>query len=280
MIVEANAKVNLSLSIVGTRKDGYHDLDMIMVPISLYDTIEIEVLDDEYETLVEMDDYSIPPQNSVTKAIALMKEHFHIEKDFSVYIHKRIPSEAGLGGGSSDAAFVMKAIVQLMKIQTTDEELIELGKKIGADVPFFTKNCPARVQGIGEKITPIEGVRNYKLLLMKPFLGCSTKEIFHLFDQNHLHYDSQVEKAIQALKENNIKDLAIYLQNDLEEPAFSCLEDIKRIKEILKSEGLEVIKMSGSGSTIFALSEDEELLKRIMKKYQQKGYYLQIVSIL
>lgn len=82
MIVEANAKVNLSLSIVGTRKDGYHDLDMIMVPISLYDTIEIEVLDDEYETLVEMDDYSIPPQNSVTKAIALMKEHFHIEKIF------------------------------------------------------------------------------------------------------------------------------------------------------------------------------------------------------
>mgnify|MGYP002711409804 FL=1 len=94
MIVEANAKVNLSLSIVGTRKDGYHDLDMIMVPISLYDTIEIEVLDDEYETLVEMDDYSIPPQNSVTKAIALMKEHFHIEKDFSVYIHKRIPSKS------------------------------------------------------------------------------------------------------------------------------------------------------------------------------------------
>lgn len=280
MIVQANAKINLSLSVVGKREDGYHELDMIMVPISLYDTIEIEVLSDEYETLVEMDDYSVPEKNSVTKAIALMKEHFHIQEEFYVFVHKRIPSEAGLGGGSSDAAFVMKAIVQLLHLKTSDEELMTLGKKIGADVPFFIINKPARVQGIGEKITPITCSKDYKFLLMKPFLGCSTKEIFHLFDQNQAPITSKIEKAIEALKDDDFNKMKETFQNDLELPAISCLEDILRIKTILEREGNFVILMSGSGSTVFALSKEEDLLHKVKEKYQDKGYYLQIVSIL
>ena len=125
MKLKANAKVNVALQVVGRRVDGYHNLDMVMLPIGLYDTIEIEVLDEEYETNVEFDDYSIPlgDKNSVNKAIRLLREKYHFKEEFDVFVEKGIPSQAGLGGGSSDAAFVIKAIVEMLKIDAKKEDV-------------------------------------------------------------------------------------------------------------------------------------------------------------
>lgn len=280
MIIKANAKINLALHVVNQKEDGYHQLDMIMVPIALYDTIEIERLGEDYEATVEFDDYSIPASNSVTKAITKMREHFHFEDAFSIYIEKGIPSEAGLGGGSADAAFVMKAIVELLHLKATEEELIDIAKQVGADVPFFIKNQPCRVEGIGEKLTPISIQKNYFALLVKPFLGCSTKEIFKRFDEEKLKYSSSIEESILALKEGKDEILAYTLQNDLEAVASQFLGDIERVHRSLKEDGFSLVLMSGSGSTVFALSENKEQIQKAYDKYKQKGYYVQITSII
>ena len=282
MKVKANAKINIALKVVSSRLDGYHDLDMIMVPIDLYDTIDIEVLSEEYETNVEFDDYSIPlgEKNSVNKAINLLREKFGFKEEFDVYVEKRIPSEAGLGGGSSDAAFTLKAIVDLLKLPISEEELIELGKKIGADVPFFLINKPSRVEGIGEKITPFELKEKPLVLLVKPFLGCSTKEIFKEFDLNKENIEGDITLAITALQEGNLEEVNKYRLNDLEKPAIKFLNDINTVLESLKNDGFEVVGMSGSGSTCFALSFNKELLLEKSKYYKQKGYYVLLTSII
>lgn len=282
MKIKANAKINIALKVVGTRENGYHDLDMIMVPIGLYDVIDIEVLSDEYETNVEFDDYSIPlgPKNTINKAIELLRDKYHFKEEFDVYVEKGIPSEAGLGGGSSDAAFVLKAIVDLLKLPASEEELIEIGKKIGADVPFFIKNSPARVTGIGEYITPFELENKPGVLLVKPFIGCSTKEVFKEFDLAKENQDGDILKAIEALQEGKLEQVQKYRLNDLEKPAIKFLSDIQKIIKNLKDDGFEVVGMSGSGSTVFALSNNRALLLEKSKYYKQKGYYVVLTSII
>ncbi len=282
MKVKANAKINIALKIVSNRKDGYHDLEMIMVPIDLYDVINIEILDDEYETNVEFDDYSIPlgSRNSVNKAIEALRNRFKFKEEFDVYVEKRIPSQAGLGGGSADAAFTLMAVTDLLKLPLSEEELIEIGKEIGADVPFFLVNKAAKVEGIGEKITPFELKEKPYVLLVKPFLGCSTKEVYNNYDLLDKTEKGDIEKTIEALQDGDLKRVNEYRYNDLEKPAIMILNDIDRIINSLKNDGFEAVGMSGSGSTVFALSFDKELCMKKSKYYKQKGYYVVLTSII
>lgn len=282
MKVKANAKINIALKIVSNREDGYHDLEMIMVPIDLYDVINIEILDDEYETNVEFDDYSIPlgSQNSVNKAIEALRNRFKFKEEFDVYVEKRIPSQAGLGGGSADAAFTLMAVADLLKLSLSEEELVEIGKEIGADVPFFMVNKAAKVEGIGEKITPFELKEKPYVLLVKPFLGCSTKEVYNNYDLLDKTEKGDIEKTIEALQDGDLKRVNEYRYNDLEKPAIMILNDIDRIINSLKNDGFEVVGMSGSGSTIFALSFDKALCMKKSEYYKQKGYYVILTSII
>ncbi len=154
MEIKAHAKINLCLNVVGRRDDGYHELEMVMVPLTLHDTIYIELSDkDEYSC----SDQSLPMDlsNTVVKAVELMRKTFGFKEHFKVHIQKEIPSQAGLAGGSADAAAVMKAIRELLKIDVSIEELSQLGKQVGADVPFCVMETCALVKGIGEKISSI-----------------------------------------------------------------------------------------------------------------------------
>ncbi len=282
MKVKANAKINIHLKIISTREDGYHNLEMVMAPIDLYDTISIDVLSEEYETNVEFDDYSIPlgANNSVNKAIELLRKKYKFKEEFDVYIEKRIPSQSGLGGGSADAAFIMRAIVDLLNLPASEEELIELGKEIGADVPFFLINKTAKVEGIGESITPFELKDKPYVLLIKPFLGCSTKEVYEKYDLLDKNNDGDIYKTINALKEGDLKKVDVHRVNDLEKPACEILNDIKTIMNCLKYDGFETVGMSGSGSTVFALSFNKDLCIQKSEYYKQKGYYVILTSII
>ena len=185
--------------------------------------------------------------------------------------------QAGLGGGSSNAAFTMKAVNEMLKLGATDEELIELATPLGADIPFFIPCIPSRCRGIGEKLEPIEIKNNYYVLLVKPSAGCSTKEVFKITDSTEYKHPN-IENVLKALKEGDDDLLAESIGNSLEEAATSLVPEIKQIKQTLLDRGLKIVLMSGSGSTVFALSTDLKLLKSLRKELDDH-YFVEICKI-
>ena len=278
--VKSFAKINISLRIVSKRSDGYHELDSIMVPIELHDSIIISTLKNSADNFVTVDDFSngLIHYNLASTGIEALAKKYKFDTKFRVYIHKVIPMQAGLGGGSSNAAFTMKAVNNMMKCGASDEDIIELAKSFGADIPFFVKCVPARCKGIGELMEPIEIKNNYHVLIVKPSLGCSTKEVFALADKKKEYNPVDIDSVVKALKEGDDDLLAEVMGNSLEEAAMSLVPEIKEIKDKMKELGLKLVLMSGSGSTVFALSTDASLLKKAAKEFENK-YVVELTKV-
>ena len=278
--VKSYAKINISLNVIKKREDGYHELDSLMLPIELHDSIIIESFSKGTDNFVTVDDFSngLIHYNLATTAINAMAEKYHFSNKFRIFIHKVIPMQAGLGGGSSNAAFTMKAVNSMLKLGASEEELIELATPLGADIPFFIPCLPSRCRGIGEKLEPIEMKNNYYVILVKPNVGCSTKEIFSILDSGeYIHPD--IETVLMALKEGDDDLLASSIGNSLEAAAMSLVPEISQIKEMLLSYGLKIVLMSGSGSTVFALSQDNKLLKKIAHQLEGK-YFVEVCKVI
>lgn len=279
--IKSYAKINLSLNIVGKREDGYHLLDMVMVPIELHDSIIISPLGKNLiDNFVTVDDFTngLIHYNLASSAINTLTNKYNCDAHFRVFIHKVIPMQAGLGGGSSNAAFTMKAVNQMLKLNASDQELIELATPLGADIPFFINCVPARCQGIGEVMSPVEIKNNYYVLIVKPKEGCSTKEVFKKFDTMGGKAPN-IDKVIEALKSGDDEMLAENMGNVLEDAAVTICPEIKEIKEYLLNSGVRIAMMSGSGSSVFALSTDKMLLKRIMKNIEDR-WFVELTKII
>lgn len=282
MIVKAFAKINLAINVVGKKDDGYHDLDMIMLPVDLHDSIRIEVLPSNFETYITCDDFSLEVNeyNLCSITVEKMKKKYDIDKSFRIHIHKNIPIGAGLGGGSSNAAAVINAIKTLLKLNIPYEEEIELAKSIGADVPFFLNSKPARVKGIGEDLTPIKIKNKYYVLLIKPEHGLSTKEVYQKYDElgsdNHADVDNLV-KALENGEDDKLKD---FMGNDLENASITMLPTIGEIKKQLLDDGFENVLMSGSGSSVFAISTNRAMIEKEYKKLSKLGFNAFLTKVL
>ena len=278
--IRSYAKINLCLNITGKREDGFHELDMIMLPISLHDSLVVSKLYKSADNFVTVDDFSIGSftYNLATFAIDKLQSVYHFNDKFRILIHKVIPIQAGLGGGSSNAACAMKAVNSLLKLGATDEQLMDLGKDLGADIPFFVKCKPARCRGIGEIIDPIEIKNNYYVLLVKPEMGCSTREVYQAADAMKLDV-CNMDNVIKALAEGDDELLANNLANSLQAPAISLVPAIQTIIDELKESGLKIVQMTGSGSAVFALSTDKKLLKKVFKKFENK-YQVELAKVL
>jgi 4-diphosphocytidyl-2C-methyl-D-erythritol kinase len=278
--IKSYAKINISLDVVRKREDGYHELDSVMLPIELHDSIIIETLKKANDNFVTVDDFSngLVHYNLATSAINAMAAKYGFSTKFRIYIHKVIPMQAGLGGGSSNAAFTMKAVNQLLKLNATNEELIEIATPLGADIPFFIPCVPSRCRGIGEKLEPIEIKNNYYVLLVKPNIGCSTKEVFALADSREYKHPD-IETVLKALREGDDELLASSVGNSLEDPAIALVPEIAHIKQSLKDHGLKIVLISGSGSTVFALSTDVQLLKKVRKELEDH-YFVEICKVI
>ena len=278
--VKSFAKINISLRVVSKREDGYHELDSLMLPIELHDSIIISTLQNSYDNFVTVDDFSngLIHYNLASTGINALAKKYGFSTKFRVYIHKVIPMQAGLGGGSSNAAFTMKAVCQMLKLNPTDEELMELAAPFGADIPFFIRCKPSRAKGIGEILEPIEIKNNYYCLIVKPSTGCSTKEVFSIADKAE-YKPVDIDTVIKALKEGDDDLLADSIGNSLEEAAISLVPEIAQIKEALKAIGLKIVLMSGSGSSVFALSTDQSLIKKAAKQLEDK-YLVEVTRVL
>ena len=269
--IRSFAKINISLNITKKRDDGYHELDSVMLPISLHDSLVISKLNTATDNYVTVDDFSIGTfsYNLASFAIEKLQSIYHFNDKFRVFIHKVIPIQAGLGGGSSNAAFTLKAVNTMLKLGATDEELIELSKTLGCDIPFFIKCKPSRVQGIGEILTPVNVKNNYYVLLVKPETGCSTKEVYSISDTMDLK-TTNIENVVKALEEGDDDLLADNISNALQEPAIKVVPSIQTIIDEMHENGLKMVQVTGSGSAVFALSTDKKLLKRVFKKFEDK----------
>ena len=270
--VKSYAKINISLRVKSKMENGYHELDSVMVPIELHDSIVISPLYNRNDSFVTVDDFSngLIHYNLAGSAIDALEKKYGVHKCFRIYIHKVIPMQAGLGGGSSNAAFTLRAINQILKLGASDEELIEIATPLGADIPFFIKCQPSRCGGIGEKIQPIEIKNNYHVLIVKPNEGVSTKECFKIAD-NKPYPEVDVDKVVEALRIGDDDMLAEYIGNSLQPSAIELVPEIQTIIDYLKEQGLKLVMMSGSGSSVFALSTDKSILKRVQKQIDEEG---------
>ncbi|MEG1475540.1 MAG: 4-(cytidine 5'-diphospho)-2-C-methyl-D-erythritol kinase [Longicatena sp.] len=272
MNIKAYAKINLCLNVVGKRDDGYHELEMIMVPLTLHDTITITLSNkDEFtcsDATLPMDEH-----NTVVKAVSLLRSLYPIQEHFHIHVEKNIPAQAGLAGGSADGAAVLRGIRDLLKLPITLEELSLKSKQIGADVPFCVMQTSALVKGIGEKITPIHIHSDFEILLVKPNEGVSTKKAFAMLDFNACeHPDCNLVK--DCLEQDRFQDLASSVSNSLEYSAFQLVPQIKALKQTLLHKGFDVVLMSGSGSSVFALTRDLTLIKETEIEMKNKGYFV------
>ncbi len=275
MKVQARAKINLALDVVERMDNGYHSLDMIMAPISICDEIEIEIgICDE----VTCEGMKLPENNTVSKMVQVLKELYHLSSNYKISIKKHIPAQAGLGGGSTDAAAVCKAILQMEGIEETEENLYEITKQVGADVPFCIHDKWARVKGIGEKIIPIESDWQFNIIVVKPDFGISTANAFSKWKESR-PFHPDVDLVESSIREKNMDLLYQTMANALEPIAFEIEPELNQVKMDMEDAGLVRILMSGSGSSMLGFSVDEDVIQSAYERLKEKYNFVQIVHV-
>ena len=273
--LKSRATINLSIDVLGKREDGYHLVEMIMQTIDLFDKIKIFSLKED-TIIIESNSLDIPldSTNIVYKAADLIKKQYNIKEGVKIIIEKNIPIAAGMAGGSSNAAAVLVGLNQLWQLKLSENKLKELGLKLGADVPFCIGGQTALAENIGEKLTKIDGLsENIFILVCKPELFVSTKEIYEEIDSKIIEKRPNNKLLIQLLKENKIQQIADNMYNVLEEVTRERYPVIEEIEKIMMENDALGSMMSGSGPTVFGLyinREDAENCKnKLLKKFSQ-----------
>ena len=270
MFYKAYAKINLSLDILRKRKDGYHELKMIMQTVSLYDEIYIEK-SDTISIECNKDDIPLNNKNLAWKAADAFFNYTSISLGCKIKLIKHIPDGAGLGGGSSDAATVLLALNEIYNTNLTNEELINIAVKIGADVPFFILKGTCLAEGIGEKLTKIENNTDPYILIHKPSFSISTKWAYeNLKLDNKNNYN--VDKIVENLKDKNYNFKDIF--NYLEDVSVSKYPQINDIKNKMKYYGATAALMSGSGSSVFGIFTDKNAAQTAFESFEKNTVFL------
>lgn len=255
MITYPNAKINLGLNIVEKRPDGYHNLETVFYPINIQDALEVTTSESENEYSLTISGTPIegdPENNLVVKAYKLLKQDFPEIPGINIHMYKHIPTGAGLGGGSADAAFMIKLLNEKFKLNISVKKMEEYSAKLGADCAFFIQNKPVYASGIGNIFEPIQlSLKGYYLVLVKPDIFVSTKDAFA-----HI----KPKKATNSLKDiirMPVETWRAVMKNDFEESVFIKYPDIAAIKDKLYDMGAIYASMSGSGSSVFGIFREQ-----------------------
>ena len=261
----APAKINWFLFVPGKRDDGYHEIRSLMQCVDLADQLSFEAAD----TLSLEANCSIPTyDNAVWRAALLLKEHAGIDKGARISLKKNVPMEAGLGGGSSDAASALMGLNRLWELGLSGGELSRLGAKLGSDVPFFLGARCSLVSGRGEITKPVGLEGSFALLIVKPSFGVPTPWAYRALSRytGLTNAGNNIKLFIRALKDGDLESLDTSGGNDLETGVLPAYPEISRIKDALKREGASYVMMSGSGSTVFGVFRNQEAARRAARK--------------
>lgn len=264
MQIEAHAKINLTLDVTGRDERGYHLLSSVFAEISLSDTVTLTPGGKGIS--LSCSDPKIPTDEGnlcVKAAHALLEGLSLLQRDFHINLVKRIPSQAGLGGGSSDAAAVIKLLCRHFGISTDDKKVQAIALSVGADLPFFLKGGVCLAEGVGEKLTPLYPMPEYFIVLAKTAESASTPEVYRLYDQQMELQPSTSLQFLTALKEG--RDVTSYVSNHLTAAAATVCPSVLRLKEQLSAAGALASEMSGSGSAVYGLFSEEKAAQNAMK---------------
>ena len=285
MKVKACAKINLCLDVLSRRSNGYHDVEMVMTNIDIADVLEIRELEEKKISLIcNNKDLATDETNLIYKAIVLLQKETKRDFGVEVRLEKNIPMEAGMAGGSADAAATLKAVNELFQLGISTDRLLELGARLGADIPFCIMGGTALAEGIGEKLTKLKPVPKLKLLIAKPKAGLSTKSVYENLDIDNMnktgfkHKDvREMVSIIESDEADDIKTLQIAkaLNNILEVPSLRLLPLIAEIKQIMNDNNCLGSLMSGSGTAVFGIFDnDSDILgaKAVLEKDDRINY--------
>ncbi|MBO8172671.1 MAG: 4-(cytidine 5'-diphospho)-2-C-methyl-D-erythritol kinase [Bacillaceae bacterium] len=263
--VKAPAKINLTLDILGKRDDGYHDIEMVMTTIDLADRLDIAARDDG-KIVIDCPVSYVPTdqRNHAYQAAELLQHQFNVKKGANIYIEKHIPVSAGLAGGSSNAAAVIKALNQLWGLGLSVEEMAKIGAQVGSDVPFCIYGGTAVARGRGENVTPIASMPACWVVLAKPPIGVSTADVYQNVDLDRISTEARsTPQMIRAIENKNFKEICRSLHNDLESVTFEMYPVVEKLKKQMIRFGGDGVLMSGSGPTVFSLTGKQSRARRI-----------------
>lgn len=279
MIVFPCAKINLGLNIVSKREDGYHNLETVFYPIPLYDALEIKYMDEKFPSSVDCDlkvtgnavDCD-EQKNLVVKAYHLLAADYKLPR-VHTHLYKHIPSQAGLGGGSSDAAFMIRLLDERFRLNIGNPEMEKYAAQLGADCAFFIEAEPAYAEGIGNELMPVDGPKGnldgYYLAIVKPDISISTKEAYSAITPK------SPKKSCREIVRQPIETWKEELFNDFEEPIFAKHPKLAEIKNSLYESGASYAAMSGSGSAIFGIYKT--VPQRLEERF--KEYFCEVMQL-
>jgi len=269
IIIKSYGKINLSLDVVRKREDGYHDIDTIMQRISLYDNLHIKRISGD-DLIIKSNNKLVPLDNTnlVYKGWEKLKKYKKEATGIEIFIDKKIPMAAGLAGGSTNVASFMAVLNKIWNLNLKNEELMQIGKTIGADVAYFFDGRTCRAQGIGEILTPIKEFKGYNVLIVNNGKDISSKYVYTNIKPSG--QNDKMTKVIEAIEENNLEKLQKYGYNNMEEVSFNLYKDIEIIKKDMLEKGADFSLMSGSGPTVFGIFEDLDKLYKAEKYFKEK----------
>lgn len=265
--IDANGKINIAIDVIEKRQDGYHNIEAIMHSIKLHDTLRITKK--LSGITIECNNKNVPfgRENLAYKAAEIIRSKFNIKDGVRIVIKKRIPVSAGLGGGSSDAAACLKAMNQMFCLGLKSDELVDLGRLIGADVPFCVLGETAFAQGKGDILTRIECKPKINIILIKPDIRISTEWAYNNLTLGKTQNKPDIRLLINALTQNNIKYVAANMRNAFEGLIERFYPQVKHIKNALNESGAIGSIMSGSGPTVFGIYEDVDVMEKAYEEF-------------
>ena len=276
MITYPNAKLNLGLNVVAKRADGYHDLETVFYPVPITDALEVFPMDPDFPSAVDCDlkvtNLHIEgdeQKNLVVRAYQLLKQDFPTLPRIHAHLYKGIPTQAGMGGGSSDCGFMITLLNRQFQLGLTDQQMIDYAARLGADCAFFVLNQPCYAEGIGERLQPIAlDLTGWYLAVVRPDIPVSTREAFSLIVPQHPAQNCRdvVMQPVETWRDA--------LTNDFEKSVFALHPEIGAIKDQLYEMGAVYAAMSGSGSSLFGLFRHPVALDAFTAPNTFKGCYL------
>jgi 4-diphosphocytidyl-2-C-methyl-D-erythritol kinase len=254
--VKAPAKINLALDVLSKRSDGYHDVAMIMQTVALYDTISVRSGFEGIKLTSDSSKIPIDETNIAYKAAHYLSTKYNVKRGAHIHIEKRIPVAAGLAGGSTDAAAVLKLLNKAWELKLSKVELMDAGKKLGSDVPFCIQGGTCLAEGLGEKLTVIKSMPDCYILLAKPNISVSTQEVYQSLNLNEIEKRPNIPAILQAIENQDLMGISNRMVNVLETVTTKIHPIIVELKQKLMENGAVGSIMSGSGPTVFGVFED------------------------
>lgn len=277
MELKALGKINLGLDVLGRRENGYHDVRMVMQTLYLYDKVTL-IKKEEPGIEIESNLYFLPKDsgNIAWKAAKLLMEEFHISGGIKIILNKYIPVAAGMAGGSSNAAAVLYGMNKMYQLGLSQQELMDRGVKLGADVPYCIMRGTVLAEGIGEILSPLPPMPKCQILIAKPAVSVSTRAVYEAIDSKEIEEHPDIDGILEGLQKQDLKKITSSMGNVLEKVTIDMHPEIAQIKNCMLEQGALGAMMSGSGPTVFGIFRGYASAQKAYEKVKAQGIAKQL----